>query len=75
MASSSYMMSSAGKDLSTSLKEKVGKPGKTHIEIGSLSYSGKKDSKVEASSNLDDTEEDDSESMSMSVSASGNKAA
>ena len=43
MASSSYMMSSAGKDKK--------KGGKTHIQVGALNYSAAKDPKhLEASS-------------------------
>ena len=60
------MMSSAGKDQLTG-------GGKTHIKVGSLS-GGKTGAttKLAASSNLDETEEDDSESMSVSMSESHN---
>ena len=62
--SSSYMMSSAGKDQITA-------GGKTHIKVGSMSGGKGSDTKnVAASSNLDETEEDDSESMSVSMSQS-----
>ena len=72
MASSSLMMSSAGKDTSSNLKGRITGGGKTHIQVGALNYSAAKDSKqLEASSNLNETEEDDSESMSVSVSQSG----
>ena len=67
LASSSYMMSSAGKD--TGLKSKVqAAGGKTHINVGNVNMAAasKDSNRVGASSNLDETEEEDSESMSIS---------
>lgn len=69
MAESSYMMSSAGKD--NTLKSKMmGGGGKTTINVGNVNLGASKDSakQLGASSNLDETEEEDSESMSISQS-------
>jgi len=70
MASSSLMMSSAGKDDRLRTKLQAGaEGGKTHINVGALNFSSQKDSKQLAqSSNLDETEEDESESLSVSQS-------
>ena len=76
-ASSSVMMSSTGQE--QSLRGKLGSTthgsGKTHINVGKINYGGAaaKDTNIAASSNLDETEEDDSESMSMSVSQQDTK--
>ena len=45
--------------------------GKTHIQVGALNYSATKKAgnNIDASSNLDETEEDESESLSVSASA------
>jgi len=42
IASSSYMMSSAGKDLSQSKSKLEKMQGKTHIQVGALNYSATK---------------------------------
>ena len=70
-ASSSMMMSSAGKDSSGLRGKLVSGAGKTHINVGNIHSSATKGQNLAVSSNLDETEEEDSESMSMSVSAPG----
>jgi len=73
MASSSVMMSSAGKDQSSLRGRLTQGAGKTHINVGSIHHSTGKEARVAASSNLDETEEEDSESLSISVSQPDNK--